>query len=213
IQKYCITTIQAQLNNLGRQIKNVNEKEKHSKNHTTLNFEYQLPNEEDIEQLLWDFTKRDRNPSYQERRKTIEETLNKFMAESVKRHEENSTLIKEIRASTDAAIRNQEASIKEYGYDEKEVLKEFEKLKVSSNESALKLKRLLREKRRIEEEIKAKMNEHCSKIIEDDLPPKERDPGSITLPCTINNISFNKALANFEASRNIGFGACYFIDQ
>ncbi|GJX54796.1 hypothetical protein Tco_0283165 [Tanacetum coccineum] len=42
----------------------------------------------------------------------MEETLSKFMSESVKRYEENSTMIKEIRASTDAAIRNQGASIK-----------------------------------------------------------------------------------------------------
>ncbi|GKC15552.1 hypothetical protein Tco_1012334 [Tanacetum coccineum] len=34
------------------------------------------------------------------------------MAESAKRHEENSNIIKEIRASTDVAIRNQGASIK-----------------------------------------------------------------------------------------------------
>ncbi|GJZ66266.1 reverse transcriptase domain-containing protein [Tanacetum coccineum] len=42
----------------------------------------------------------------------MEDTLSKFMSESAKRHEENSNLIKEIRAMTDAAIRNQEASIK-----------------------------------------------------------------------------------------------------
>ncbi|GJY92687.1 putative ribonuclease H-like domain-containing protein [Tanacetum coccineum] len=42
----------------------------------------------------------------------MEETLSKFMGESGKRHEENSNLIKEIRASTDAALRNQGASIK-----------------------------------------------------------------------------------------------------
>ncbi|GJV47927.1 hypothetical protein Tco_1438139 [Tanacetum coccineum] len=41
----------------------------------------------------------------------MEDTLSKFMSESAKRHKENSNLIKEIRASTDAAIRNQ-ASIK-----------------------------------------------------------------------------------------------------
>ncbi|GKE77651.1 hypothetical protein Tco_1543771, partial [Tanacetum coccineum] len=34
------------------------------------------------------------------------------MAESAKRHEENSNIIKEIQAFTDAAIRNQGASIK-----------------------------------------------------------------------------------------------------
>ncbi|GKC73859.1 hypothetical protein Tco_1119742 [Tanacetum coccineum] len=42
----------------------------------------------------------------------MEESLSKFMTESAKRHEENSNIIKEIRASTDAAIRNQGASIK-----------------------------------------------------------------------------------------------------
>ncbi|GJR03839.1 hypothetical protein Tco_1523582 [Tanacetum coccineum] len=52
------------------------------------------------------------NPSYQERRQSMEDTLSKFMSESTKRHEENSNLIKEIRASTDTAIRNQGASIK-----------------------------------------------------------------------------------------------------
>ncbi|GKF20460.1 hypothetical protein Tco_0069098, partial [Tanacetum coccineum] len=52
------------------------------------------------------------NPLYQERRQSLEDTLSKFMSESTKRHEENSNLIKEIRASTDAAIRNQRASIK-----------------------------------------------------------------------------------------------------
>ncbi|GJU07968.1 hypothetical protein Tco_1124398 [Tanacetum coccineum] len=42
----------------------------------------------------------------------MEDTLSKFISESAKRHEENSNLIKEIRASTNTAIRNQGASIK-----------------------------------------------------------------------------------------------------
>ncbi|GJX48872.1 hypothetical protein Tco_0275717 [Tanacetum coccineum] len=42
----------------------------------------------------------------------MEETLSKFMGESAKRHEENANMINEIRALTDAAIRNQGASIK-----------------------------------------------------------------------------------------------------
>ncbi|GJW34666.1 putative reverse transcriptase domain-containing protein [Tanacetum coccineum] len=53
---------------------------------------------------------------------------------------------------------------------------------------------------RTEEEIKAKINKHCSTIIEDDIPPKERDLESFTLPCTINNVCFNKALADLGAS-------------
>nr|GEU60113.1 hypothetical protein [Tanacetum cinerariifolium] len=59
------------------------------------------------------FYQRDnRHTSYQERRQTMEESLNTFMVESVKRHDEHSSLIKEIRASTNAAIRIQGALIK-----------------------------------------------------------------------------------------------------
>ncbi|GKB52625.1 hypothetical protein Tco_0903378 [Tanacetum coccineum] len=43
---------------------------------------------------------------------TLEEFLCMFMAEIAKRHDENTNLIKEIRASTDFALRNQEALIK-----------------------------------------------------------------------------------------------------
>ncbi|GKC29545.1 hypothetical protein Tco_1036839 [Tanacetum coccineum] len=102
-----LAAIQAQLNNLGREIKKVNEKVyaaqvgceqcKGGGYRATASGFYQRNNA---------------NPSYQERRQSMEETLSKFMGESAKRHEENSILIKEIRASTDAAIRNQGASIK-----------------------------------------------------------------------------------------------------
>ncbi|GJX98282.1 phospholipase-like protein [Tanacetum coccineum] len=57
------------------------------------------------------YQRNNRNPSYQERRQTMEESLRKFMAESAKTHDKNSNLIKEIRASMDVAIRNQGASI------------------------------------------------------------------------------------------------------
>ncbi|GJV61388.1 hypothetical protein Tco_1467488 [Tanacetum coccineum] len=51
------------------------------------------------------------NSSYPDQRQTLEESLTKFLVESTKRHKENSNIIKEIRASTDVAIRNQGASI------------------------------------------------------------------------------------------------------
>ncbi|GKE01396.1 hypothetical protein Tco_1389379 [Tanacetum coccineum] len=44
----------------------------------------------------------------------MEESLSKFMTESTKRHDENSSLINEIQASTDAAIRNQGTLIKAF---------------------------------------------------------------------------------------------------
>ncbi|GKC86678.1 DNA/RNA polymerases superfamily protein [Tanacetum coccineum] len=47
------------------------------------------------------------------------------------------------------------------------------------------------------------MNEHCSTIVKDALPPKEKDPGSVTLPCNINNVCFDKALAALGASVSV----------
>nr|GEW45054.1 hypothetical protein [Tanacetum cinerariifolium] len=67
------------------------------------------------------------NPLYQERRQTMEESLSKFMAESAKRHNENSNLIIEIRASMDAAIRNQGASIKYLEIQIKKISKVLQK--------------------------------------------------------------------------------------
>nr|GEV75395.1 RNA-directed DNA polymerase, eukaryota [Tanacetum cinerariifolium] len=58
------------------------------------------------------YQRNNRNSSYPDRGQTMEGSLDKFMAESAKRHEDNSNIIKEIRASTDAAIKNQRASIK-----------------------------------------------------------------------------------------------------
>ncbi|GJZ37842.1 ribonuclease H-like domain-containing protein, partial [Tanacetum coccineum] len=58
------------------------------------------------------YQRNNENSLYPDRRPSLEESLTKFMAESAKRHEENSNIIKEIRASTDVAIRNQGASIK-----------------------------------------------------------------------------------------------------
>ncbi|GKB56932.1 retrovirus-related pol polyprotein from transposon TNT 1-94 [Tanacetum coccineum] len=58
------------------------------------------------------YQRKNGNSSYPNRRLTLEESLAKFMVKSAKRHEDNSNIIKKIRDSTNAAIRNQGASIK-----------------------------------------------------------------------------------------------------
>nr|GEW15647.1 hypothetical protein [Tanacetum cinerariifolium] len=45
------------------------------------------------------------------KRPNLKESLTKFMTAAAKRHEENSNIIKEIQASTEASIRNQGASV------------------------------------------------------------------------------------------------------
>ncbi|GJS15396.1 putative ribonuclease H-like domain-containing protein [Tanacetum coccineum] len=110
-----LTAIQAQLNSLGREIKK------------------DCPDKDDgktFEEALYTqfggaypqgqfraaspryYQRNNGNRSYQERRQSLEESVRKYKTESARRHEENSNLIKEIRAATDSAIRNQRASIK-----------------------------------------------------------------------------------------------------
>nr|GEX91459.1 hypothetical protein [Tanacetum cinerariifolium] len=90
--------------------------------------------------------------------------------------------------------------LKENGYDKKEMLKELRTLQVNSTKSDTSLRRLLMEKSRIEEEIKEKMNVHYIAILKDDLSLKEKDPRSFILPCSINNMCFDNALADLRAS-------------
>ncbi|GJT42428.1 pyruvate dehydrogenase (acetyl-transferring) kinase, mitochondrial [Tanacetum coccineum] len=132
-----LAAIQAQLNNLGREIKKVNEKvyvaqvecEQCKGPHYTKDYPLKEEGKNLKEGYYTQFggpfqgggyrsaapgfyQRNNANPSYQERRQSMEETLSKFMSESAKRHEENSNMIKEIGGSTDAAVRNQGASIK-----------------------------------------------------------------------------------------------------
>ncbi|GJW29591.1 gag-pol polyprotein [Tanacetum coccineum] len=70
-------------------------------------------------------------------------------------------------------------------------------------ESATNLKRSLMEKLRMRYQIEASINVHDSAILKDSLPPKEKDLGSFTIPCYINNICFEKALADLGASVSV----------
>ncbi|GJS81150.1 putative reverse transcriptase domain-containing protein [Tanacetum coccineum] len=82
---------------------------------------------------------------------------------------------------------------------QKEVLSEL----IDKEKSATNLKKLLMEKPRIGYQIEASTNTHDSAILEDSLPPKENDLGSFTIPCYINDIYFEKALADLGASVSV----------
>ncbi|GJV60376.1 hypothetical protein Tco_1466476 [Tanacetum coccineum] len=133
-----LAPIQAQLNSLGRKIKKVNKKvcaaqfecelckgphytkgcplKKEGKTlkeayYTQFGAPYQLGGQYRVVGPGF-YQRNNENSSYPDHRQTMEESLTKFMTESTKRYEENSNIIKEIEASIDVAIRNQEASIK-----------------------------------------------------------------------------------------------------
>ncbi|GJW52385.1 retrovirus-related pol polyprotein from transposon TNT 1-94 [Tanacetum coccineum] len=243
--------IQAQLNNLGREIKKVNEKVDAAQLRI-------VKNEGDYIATVGIYTKgTTQNLHYQERRQSMEETLSKFMSESAKRHEENSNLIKESRASKDAGIRNQGASIKileiQIGQMSK-VLQErgFGGLPSSTKPnprdhvksisttveadtnlihcigspqyavSTPQNRRLMFESRQMTIPFPTRLNDYYCKEkkgsygpkfskaysyeashIDNSIPRKEKDPGSFTLPCYINNVCFDDALADLGASVSV----------
>ncbi|GKV46238.1 hypothetical protein SLEP1_g53237 [Rubroshorea leprosula] len=65
------------------------------------------------------------------------------------------------------------------------------------------LKEILSNKRKLEEYETVKLTEECSGILQNKLPPKLKDPGSFTIPCTIGNCHFDKVLCDLGASNNL----------
>ncbi|XP_073154011.1 uncharacterized protein [Henckelia pumila] len=47
------------------------------------------------------------------------------------------------------------------------------------------------------------MNEECSDVLQNRLPPKFQDPGSFSIPCQIGNFSFDNVLCDLGASINL----------
>ncbi|GJT00416.1 ribonuclease H-like domain, reverse transcriptase, RNA-dependent DNA polymerase [Tanacetum coccineum] len=278
-----LAAIQAQLNNLGREIKKVNEKVYAAQVGCELckgpHYTKDCPLKEEgktLEEAYYTqfgvpfqqggqyraaapgfYQRNNANPSYQERRQSMEESLSKFMNESAKRHEENSNMIKEIRASTDAAIRNQGALIKTLEIQIRKMskvlqekgsgslpsstemnLREHVNLISTSIEtdtppirrirctryavSAQQNSKLIFEPRQATIPFPSRLYDNCydeekgsyglkdldaysirTTLRNDALPRKEKDPGSFTLPCYINNVCFEKALADLGASVSV----------
>ncbi|GJX62756.1 hypothetical protein Tco_0295656 [Tanacetum coccineum] len=192
-------TIQAQLNNLRREIKKVNEKvydaqvgcEQCKGPHYTKDCPLKEEGKTFKEAYYTQFS-----VPFQEG-----DTLSKFMSESVKRHEENSNLIKDIRALTDVAIRNQGASIKTLEIQIEKMSKVLQERGFGSLPSSTETNP--------RDHVKS-----VSTIVEADaylirpyskasIPKKKKDPGSFTLPCFINNVFFDNALAVLGASVSV----------
>ncbi|XP_047157125.1 uncharacterized protein LOC124827975 [Vigna umbellata] len=64
------------------------------------------------------------------------------------------------------------------------------------------LKELLTKKRKYIEKETIEVQGSCSAIIQQ-LPPKFKDPGSFTIPCTIGELEVERALINLGASINL----------
>ncbi|GKC43624.1 hypothetical protein Tco_1061346 [Tanacetum coccineum] len=62
------------------------------------------------------------------------------------------------------------------------------------------MKDLLSKKRKKSEASKITLNEQCSAVILNKVPPKEKDLGGFTIPCMIGQSGITKALADLGAS-------------
>ncbi|GJX07355.1 retrovirus-related pol polyprotein from transposon TNT 1-94 [Tanacetum coccineum] len=65
------------------------------------------------------------------------------------------------------------------------------------------LQELVSNKIQIEELSMVKLNACCSAVLQNELPPKEKDPGSFVLPCIIGNTTVSNALADLGASISV----------
>ena len=65
------------------------------------------------------------------------------------------------------------------------------------------LKDVCSKKRKLVESEKIVLTEQCSAVLLHKLPPKKKDPGSFTIPCTIGNCDFTSALIDLDASVNL----------
>ena len=96
--------------------------------------------------------------------------------------------------------------------EEKEILDTFKKVQVNIPLlDAIKqvpryakfLKELCTTKRKLKGNEVMFVGENCSAILQKKLPPKLKDPGSFTIPCTIGNTRFGKAMLDLGASINV----------
>ncbi|GJY56100.1 hypothetical protein Tco_0455215, partial [Tanacetum coccineum] len=193
-----LAAIQAKLNNLGREIKKVNAKV----------YAAQVR----CEQCKGPYYTKD--CPQKEEGKTLEEAYytqfgRPFQGGDIeqqlqaKKHEEYSNLIKEIRATTDAAIRNQGASIKTLEIQ----IGQMSKLVYKSRQMMVPFPSRLDNHYCKEEEegiYGPKFTQaYGASHINHTIPQKEKDPRSFTLPCFINNVCFKNALVNLGASISI----------
>ncbi|GJR69330.1 DNA-directed DNA polymerase [Tanacetum coccineum] len=203
-----LAAIQAQLNYLGREIKKVNKKV------YTAQFGSPFqPGGQYRAAGLGFYQRNNGNFSYPARRETMEESLSKFMTKSAKRHEENSNIIKEIRAFTDIAIRNQGASIKTLELQIGQMSKILQERGFGSLPSSTKtnpkdqVKSISTAIADLSEIHNFDHGPYAEarrvNILDNNMPQKENDPGSFTLPCLINNIYFDKALVDLGASVSV----------
>ncbi|GJT14875.1 reverse transcriptase domain-containing protein, partial [Tanacetum coccineum] len=147
--------------------------------------------------------------NYPTRRLTIEEILDKFIDEGKREHEEMEIFIKEFRTTNELLLKEQSNLLSELTIEVNELSKVMSNVLILKNEVkgvttrggkmtfeashtqvqipkyTKYLKSLLTNKSRLEEACTETMNERCSAVLLNELPLKEKDPASFTIPCQV----------------------------
>ena len=95
---------------------------------------------------------------------------------------------------------------------DKEIMETFQKVEVNIPlleaikqipKYAKFLKEMCTHKRKLKGTEKVSMGRNVSALIQPNLPPKCKDPGTFTIPCTIGHQQFTHALLDLGASINV----------
>jgi len=62
------------------------------------------------------------------------------------------------------------------------------------------LKEILSKKKKIDEQETVALREECSAVVQNKLPAKLKDPGSLSIRCLIGNVSLHEALCDLNSS-------------
>ncbi|GJX74832.1 RNA-directed DNA polymerase, eukaryota, reverse transcriptase zinc-binding domain protein [Tanacetum coccineum] len=125
------------------------------------------------------------------------EELEYFSANSGFSDDENSEST-ELKTSKEALVHETMESLKKIKIN-RSLLKEIRQMDIYPKY----MKDLVANKQLNKEYDEVRMNPRCSALLQNHLPPKENDPGSFILHCSIERLDFNNALADLGASVNI----------
>ncbi|GKB20171.1 reverse transcriptase domain-containing protein [Tanacetum coccineum] len=144
------------------------------------------------------YTRTDNRPPYGEKRPSLEELMNKHQEESVRRNAEMKEWIMKLQENAEINTRNQSASLRILETQIEQLTKELHSRTTneapSSSTGQCKVVNADHET--------SNKEERTTEVLQCKLPPKEQNPGSFTLPCTIGDFNFY-AMTDLGARVNV----------
>ncbi|GJW66339.1 zinc knuckle CX2CX4HX4C containing protein [Tanacetum coccineum] len=153
------------------------------------------------------YTKIDNRPPYGKKRQSLEELLAKHQEESAQRSTEMEVWIKKLQKNAEINTRNQSISLKNLETQIEQLTKEIHSDK-TLNSSSKQIKTVtvdhetsgLNKLHRVS--FISEPESDTPEVLQHQLPPKELNPGSFTLPCRIGKFNFY-AMADLGASEGL----------